>query len=80
MGESERELRRRISEHLGYIKCKKLSKATGYHFNLPGHSSANFTVRILEKVRKRESYYRKEREHFLIKKFNTYNKGMNRMP
>ena len=80
IGESERELRKRTSEHLGYIKNKKLSKATGYHFNLPGHSSANFTIRVIEKVKKNDTYYRKEREHFLIKKFDTHNKGMNRLP
>ena len=55
------------------------SKATGYHFNLPGHSIANLTVTILEKVKKHDEQYRKQREKYFIKKFNTYYKGLNRM-
>ena len=80
VGESEREIRKRISEHLGYIRNNHLSKATGHHFNLPGHSESNLTVTVIEKVKKRDLYYRKEREHYLIKKFNTYNRGMNCTP
>ena len=80
IGESERELKKRTLEHLGYIRNKHLSKATGHHFNLPGHNSSNFTIKVIEKVKKKDIYYRKEREHYLIKKFNTFNKGMNRLP
>ena len=80
IGESERRLTLRISEHLGYIRNKIYSKNTGFHFNQPGHSEANLTVTILEKVKKLDTAYRKEREHTLIRKFNTFYKGMNRMP
>ena len=79
IGECEK-LRKRTLDHLGYIRNKHISKATGHHFNLPGHSSSNLTVKVIEKVKKKDIYYRKEREHYLIKKFNTYNKGMNRLP
>merc|ERR1711888_267954 len=80
IGESERRLTLRISEHLGYIRNKIYSKNTGFHFNQPGHSEANLTVTILEKVKKLDTAYRKEREHTLIRKFNTFYKGRNRMP
>ena len=36
VGETERTIRDRISEHIGYIRTKNASQATGHHFNLPG--------------------------------------------
>ena len=80
IGETHKELHDRICEHLGYIRTKKLEKPTGNHFNSPGHSMANMTVTILEKVRKTEWQYRKEREKYLIRKFNTYYCGLNLKP
>ena len=52
----------RICEHIGYIRTQKLEKATGGHFNLPGHSLSNLKTTILEKVRVNNTQYRKERE------------------
>ena len=80
IGESERSLRDRISEHIGYVKTKKLDKTTGAHFNLPGHSLANLTATILEKVKSNDIYYRKERETYQIRKFNTFYCGLNLRP
>jgi hypothetical protein len=80
IGESERKLKDRISEHIGYIRTKKHNQATGYHFNLPGHSLTDMKVIGLEKVRSKDQMYRKERESYLIRKFNTFYKGMNRLP
>ena len=73
-------IKRRISDHVGYVKSKVLSKATGYHFNLPGHNISHLRVTIVEKVKKNNTFYRKEREHYHINKFNTFYKGMNRTP
>ena len=42
IGESERKLTDRISEHIGYIRTKKQNLATGHQSNLPGHSLADF--------------------------------------
>ena len=80
IGETERKLRDRICEHLGYINTKKLNQPAGEPFNLPGHSRSDMKVLILERVLKKESDYRKERESYLIRKFNTFYKGMNKMP
>ena len=80
IGETERKLRDRICEHLGYINTKKLNQPAGEHFNLPGHSRSDMKVLILERVLKKDSDYRKERESYLIRKFNTFYKGMNKMP
>ena len=62
IGESERSLKDRISEHKGYIKNKYLDKATGSHFNERGHSIENMKVCIIEKTKKSSEQYRKERE------------------
>ncbi len=67
-------------DHVGYVKSVDLSKATGSHFNLPGHDISKMSVTILEKVKKYDTSYRKEREHYLINKFNTFRNGMNRTP
>ena len=70
--ETERTRHDRICEHVGYIRTQKHEKATGYHFNLPGHTLANMKVSILEKVKIDSSEYRKERETYHICKFNTF--------
>ena len=80
IGESERSLKDRIQEHIQYIKSNNKSQATGFHFNLPGHSVHDMVVTGLEKQKKNDSEYRKERESYLIRKFNSYYMGMNRMP
>ena len=80
IGETERQLKFRISEHKGYINNNIWSKATGAHFNLPGHSINNMSVTIIEKVKKADESYRKEREKFYIRKFNTFYRGLNRTP
>ena len=80
IGESERTLKDRISEHVGYIRTKKTHLATGEHFNKPGHSLGNMTVRVLDKVKSVDIYYRQEREAYHIRKFNTFYRGMNLRP
>ena len=77
IGETGRILKYRLAEHRGYVTNNVTSQATGAHFNLPGHSLANMNVVVLEQVKKRDQDYRKERERYLIQKFNTYNEGMN---
>ena len=78
IGESVRQLKDRIGQHKGYIKNKVLSQPTGEHFNLPGHSLANMNVTILEKVKTSDTLYRKEREKYHIRKFNTFHEGINK--
>ena len=51
IGESERTLKDRISEHIGYVRTNKHGTTTGNHFNEAGHSVANLTATVLEKVR-----------------------------
>ena len=48
------------------------------HFNQPGHSKHNLKATVLEKVNVNSQQYRKEREHYFIRRFNTYYKGLNK--
>ena len=66
IGETDRQIKERISEHKGYIKNKILTKPTGEHFNKPGHTIANMKIVILEKVKKVDTLYRREREKYHI--------------
>ena len=78
IGETGRQLRQRIAEHRGYITNQVLTKATGAHWNLPGHSLANLRVTILEQSKYNNEEYRKEREKHFIRTFYTFNNGINR--
>ena len=79
IGETKRQLKFRLSDHHGYIVNKHRNTATGRHFNLPGHSLADLSVIIIEQVKKKDTLYRKEREQYHIRRFNTLYQGMNRM-
>ena len=78
IGETERTLRERVGEHKTYIRQKHLNQLTGEHFNQPGHSIDNFSVTIIEKVKQSAKLYRKEREKYLINKFDTFYNGLNK--
>ena len=78
IGETKRPLKFRLSDHRGHIVNKNTKTATGHHFNLPGHSLADLSVIIIEQVRKKDTLYRKEREEYHIRRFNTLHQGMNK--
>ena len=79
IGETEHSLRTRFTQHRGYVNNNQTKRATGYHFNLPGHSVSDMKVTILEKVKYNTEAYRKQREKLLISQFDTFNNGLNRM-
>ena len=72
IGETDRELADRFRDNRGYAKNKHLNQPTGFHFNQP--------VIILEKVKRDDELYRKQREKHIINKFNTFKNGMNLQP
>ena len=78
IGQTGRFLRFRIADHKGYITNQVTSKATGAHWNQPGHSLADMKFTVLEQVKYNDEAYRKERETFFINKFNTFYKGINK--
>ena len=76
IGETSRILKFRLAEHRGYVNNGD-DTATGEHFNLPGHSLSDLSITILEQVKKKDDLYRKEREKYFIRKFNTFYRGLN---
>ena len=80
IGETDRTLRDRISEHKGYVRTKKLNQATGAQFNQPGHSVTDMSVMAIEKIFDRGTPFRKEMEKEYISNFNTFHNGLNKTP
>ena len=80
IGETERSQKDRIYEHIGYINSKKYSEPAGEHLNHPGHQKSDMRVLIIEKAQSFDPQYRKEQESYLIRKFNTFYKGLNKKP
>ena len=68
----------RMAEHRGYITNQVINRATGSHFNLPGHSLADLKFTILEQLKYQYEEYGREREIYFINKFNTFYQGLNR--
>ena len=71
IGESQRTLQDRFSEHLGYVRNPHTMKATGEHFNSKGHKQSGMMITIIEKVHKNSNIFRKQREKMFISKLNT---------
>ena len=78
IGETEHTVRKRFLQHRGYVRRQETDMATGSHFNLPGHSMADMTISVLERISNPDEQYRKERESHYIEQFEAYRKGMNR--
>ena len=79
IGESERTLQDRFSEHKGYAINNKVNKTTGEHFGQKGHRVSDMKVTIIEKIYSSDPAVRKEREKFFIQKMNTRYKGLNKI-
>ena len=79
IGETERSLQDRFSEHKGYAINHKTKKTTGEHFSQRGHKVSDMKVTILEKVFSTDPAIRKERERYFILKMNTKHKGLNKI-
>ena len=65
-----------LTQHRGYVQNN--IEATGQNLNLPGHSLADLIVTVIEQVRKSDTLYRREREEYHIRRFNTLHNGINR--
>ena len=80
IGETERTMSSRFKDHKGYVQNKQLNQPTGEHFNSKGHKLSDMSIFILEQIPSTDRLYRKERERYLIRKFDTYNDGLNKSP
>ena len=78
IGQSERTLKERIQEHLGYIRNEKIDKATGEHFNSDGHFIHDLRVSVIEKLHKTDRATREVREKMYIQQFHTELDGLNK--
>ena len=76
IGETKRFLKSRLDDHRGYINHGV--EATGQHFTQPGHSLSDISITAIEQVKRKDTLYRKEREEYFIRKFNTFHEGMNK--
>ena len=76
IGETKQMLKSCLAQYCGYVQNN--IEATGQHFNLPGHSLADLMVTVIEQVRKSDTLYRREREEYHIRRFNTLHNGINR--
>ena len=77
-GATKRLLKSRLAEHRGYVVNGDTTKATGHHFSLPGHSLVDLQVNAIEQVKKKDILYRREREEYHIRRYNTLYKGLNK--
>ena len=80
VGRTTRTFRIRLGEHKQYIRSEMLDKPSGYHFNKSGHNQSHLRGLVLEQVKSADPFVLKAREFFLIKKFDTFNIGLNKEP
>ena len=78
IGQTARELKDRIKDHLGYIRNRKLNEATGEHFNLDGHFIYDMKVKVIEKLHKTDRATREIRESMYIQDFHSELAGINK--
>ena len=80
IGQSGRGLKQRLSDHRGHIMNKHPYTSIGRHFSLPGHSVSDLAAVVLEQVGdEREGYsWRREREKYHIREFDTHQNGLNK--
>ena len=80
IGMTTRKFKDRMSEHRDYPKRNVETEPSGEHFNKPGHSVADLRGQVLEKVSSKDPFILRAREAMLIKKFDTFRKGLNKEP
>ena len=78
IGKTIQSFQRRFSDHRDYIKRGILTEPSGEHFSKDGHNVSHLKGLILEKVKNKDPYILKSREHMYIKKFDTFKNGLNR--
>ena len=78
IGETERMLKERIREHIGYVNNIMITKPTGHHFNLPDHNINHMRVQVLEQCKDNSRIFRKVKESRYINTFQTLHRGLNK--
>ena len=75
---TSRTFKERLAEHRDYPKRDVITEPSGEHFTSQGHTVANLKGLVLEKVKSRDPFVLKSRESMLIRKFDTFNHGLNK--
>ena len=78
VGQTQRELRERFSEHKTSVRTKS-KKVVGQHFSGPGHTLANMEIMAIEKVFTKGTKFIEKRESMWIEKLEAEFKGLNKM-
>ena len=77
IGETDKTVRERMLQHLGYVRREETSQATGFHFNQPGHKMSDMSISVFERINNHDPQYRKTRESYWIEQFDLLRKGIN---
>ena len=77
VGMTTRQFKERLSEHRDYPKGDVITEPSGLHFTKPGHNVSHLRGLFLEKVRNKDPYILKSREHLFIQQFDTFRHGLN---
>ena len=80
IGKTINKFKDRIGDHRDYVKSDDISKPSGEHFSQKGHSIADLKAMVIEEVTSKDPFVLKVREKMYIKKFKTYEKGLNKEP
>ena len=80
IGRTTRKFKKRIYEHINYINVRNLEEPSAQHFCKPGHKVHNILAVGIEQVRNLDPFILKAREHWIIKKFDSYRNGLNQEP
>ena len=78
IGETGRPLKQRFSEHQRDAANKDITKPSGKHFSLPGHSETDMCIIGIEQVLpKEDALLRKTRESYWINLYQSIDFGGN---
>ena len=80
VGMTTRQFKDRLAEHRDYPKRDVVTEPAGEHFTKPGYGVHHLRGQALERVRNKDPYVLKAREHMLIQKFYSYRNGLNQEP
>ena len=80
IGKTINKFKDRLGAHRDYVKSEDISKPSGEHFSQKGHSIADLKAMVIEEVTSKDPFVLKVREKMYIKRFKTYEKGLNKEP
>ena len=72
--------KKRLYEHINYVNTRNLEEPSAEHFCKPGHKVHNLLAIGIEQVRNLDPFILKAREHWIIKKFDSFRNGLNQEP